>query len=53
METMISKREVVSILESLHKFNKLDDVTVDLMSIEYGIDCRQLCSDYGITYVIN
>ena len=51
--TKISKSEVISILESLHKFNRLDETTVDLMSIEYGIDCKQLCVDYGITYVIN
>lgn len=49
---MISKNEVISILESLHKFNRLDDTTVDLMSIEYGIDCRQVCSEQGITYFI-
>ena len=51
MET-ISKSAVISILESLSKFNKLDDVTVDLISIEYEINCRQLCCDYSIKYNI-
>jgi len=48
----ISEKEVVSLLKSLESFNKLDDITIDLMTEEYDIDCYELCKKNGIVYTV-
>ena len=49
---MVNIQKIKKLLEDLHAFNKLDKRVVDIISEVFGVDAKEICSKYGITYWI-
>ena len=48
----MSNQRIIKLLDDLHAFNKLDKITVSIVSDAFQVDAENLCSDNGITYWI-
>lgn len=43
---------IVKLLSDLAAFNKLDELTVNLISAAFDVDAKIICKEHGITYFI-
>jgi hypothetical protein len=41
-----------NLLYSLHAFNKLDNIVVNIISEAFNVDAKEICKKQGITYFI-
>ena len=46
------EKTLVSCMDDLHAFNILDERIVNLISANFGVDAKEICEKYGITYDI-
>lgn len=45
-------KAIIHLLKDLHAFNKLDAITVNLISHTFKVNATQMCKDNGIVYNI-
>jgi len=43
-------KSIIGLLEDLHSFNILNNIIVDLISINFDVKAKELCKENGITY---
>lgn len=48
----MEKEQIIDLLYTLQKFNKLDNRIVDIVSEVFKVDAKQLCNTNGIVYWI-
>ncbi len=50
---MTEEEKIVSFMDDLHAFNLLNERIVNLISANFGVDAKEICRHYGITYNIS